>query len=191
MTSIRIYGLAKDNGGLPVPISIKKEASRQIKSCISLKPRPAPPALPAPSPPSEGPRIELVLELLDALPATDSKYEEKDEDELGGSISSDSEVSDSDDSESAYTYRKKATVYSARALHPDAYTDYMPPLAVKIAAERGGELVAMEAGAYHVLETVQGLVVPRYYGYFRTAAGRTKTFSVSEVVTLAFSRWHP
>ena len=134
-----------------------------------------------------------MLELLDALPATDSKYEEEDEDHLGGSISSDSEVSDSDDSESAYTYRKKATVYSARALHPDAYPYYMLTLAVtvKTAVERRGELVAMEAGAYHVLETVQGLVVPRYYGYFRTAAEWTKTFSASEVVTLAVSRWYP
>ncbi len=51
---------------------------------------------------------------------------------------------------------------------------YIPPLVLKVAAEKRGRSVAEEGGMYNHLESLQGVVIPRCYGYFQTLVDHTK-----------------
>ena len=68
--------------------------------------------------------------------------------------------------------RTETRVYSARPLYPEQYPYYIPPFVIKVAAQREGKRIYREACMYKALESVQGLVVPRFYGYFRTTVNQ-------------------
>ncbi|KAI1785427.1 hypothetical protein LXA43DRAFT_846294, partial [Ganoderma leucocontextum] len=50
----------------------------------------------------------------------------------------------------------------------------IPPLVLKVAPEKRGRRLAEEGGMYNYLESVQGTVIPRCYGYFQKLVDHTK-----------------
>ena len=67
------------------------------------------------------------------------------------------------------------TVYGVRVLNADTELElYVPPLVIKVAAWFQGKNLCEEAGMYRVLESLQGIVIPRCFGYFRLAVDHTQ-----------------
>ncbi|RPD63490.1 hypothetical protein L227DRAFT_651112, partial [Lentinus tigrinus ALCF2SS1-6] len=174
VASLRVHGLAKDNAGLPVVIELLLQQPceppvEELDHC------PPAPALPPPLPYSSSPRIQLDVELVCQIPMLggsdvglgDSDYED-DETEVKELYHDDEMVEDP-------YQRTDTTLYSVRPLNPDQYPYHIPPLVIKIAAQREGRRIYDEANIYNVLESVQGLVVPRCYGYFRVAVDQYET----------------
>ncbi len=61
-----------------------------------------------------------------------------------------------------------ATIYQVCVANKVEGDDFVPPLVIKVAARLDGRRIADEGGIYDVLRPLQGAIVPRCYGYFRT-----------------------
>ncbi|KAJ2989724.1 hypothetical protein NUW54_g8691 [Trametes sanguinea] len=62
---------------------------------------------------------------------------------------------------------EKATVRRSSDGSTPSCASSLPPLVAKIAHERNGENVYKEAQMYSLLQSLQGVIVPRCYGYYR------------------------
>ncbi|RPD63496.1 hypothetical protein L227DRAFT_391676 [Lentinus tigrinus ALCF2SS1-6] len=171
VASLRVHGLAKNNAGLPVVIELPLEQpceplTEKFNDC------PPAPALPPPPPPSSGPRIHLDVELVCQIP---NGPEDDDDDEYQNSETEAEELYHDDEMVEDPYQRTDTALYSVRPLNPDQYPYCIPPLVIKVAAQREGRRIYNEANMYKALESVQGLVVPRCYGYFRVAVNQYET----------------
>ncbi|RPD63498.1 hypothetical protein L227DRAFT_599141 [Lentinus tigrinus ALCF2SS1-6] len=180
--SLRVHGLAKNNAGLPVVIELplEKPCEPPFENFTHCPPAPA---LPPPLPPSSGPRIHLDVELVCQIPREPEDDEIEDTDDGFGDSDDDDDKSETEAEELYYDdemvedpyQRTDTALYSVRPLNPDQYPYRIPPLVIKVAAQREGRRIYNEANMYNVLESVQGLVVPRCYGYFRVAVNQYET----------------
>lgn len=66
------------------------------------------------------------------------------------------------------SHNDRTSVFGVNVTNADLLGFYVPPLVIKVAAERKGRTLAQEAGMYRDLESLQGVVIARCYGYFRT-----------------------
>lgn len=69
----------------------------------------------------------------------------------------------------------RGSVYAVTATNADSLPFCIPPLVIKVASEREGRKLAEEAGMYRDLESLQGVVTARCYGYFRAAVNHLET----------------
>ncbi|KAH9918005.1 uncharacterized protein B0H18DRAFT_684393 [Fomitopsis serialis] len=59
------------------------------------------------------------------------------------------------------------TVYRVSHHDPSVAAYSIPPMVIKVSAETEGQILAEEAAMYDYLQPLQGVVIPRCYGYFR------------------------
>ncbi|KAI0673235.1 hypothetical protein C8Q78DRAFT_1077511 [Trametes maxima] len=71
-----------------------------------------------------------------------------------------------------------AVVYEVEILSQDSNGVQLPPLVAKIAKESTGRMLSKEAGFYERLRSLQGVVTPRCYGYFRTFVNLQETYII-------------
>ena len=64
--------------------------------------------------------------------------------------------------------QRRSWVFAVRIINAQGYPYRIPRLVLKLASERRGKRLAHEAGMYDELQGLQGKVIPKYYGYFRT-----------------------
>ncbi|KAI0673236.1 hypothetical protein C8Q78DRAFT_1077512 [Trametes maxima] len=183
--SIIITGLAKDNDGNDIPLAMSRTDPLPAKTTILVpdggvysthekamivKDVPDIPTVESTAPK----RIELHVELDKVLAPSDGD----DSSDNGGNdsdVDGNGNFSVGDGSGSTGEYDTDdyaspranfSTVYRVRVLSQDGDALYVPPLVIKIAPERQGRKLALEAGAYQALECFHGSVIARAYGYF-------------------------
>ncbi|TFK81906.1 hypothetical protein K466DRAFT_655953 [Polyporus arcularius HHB13444] len=65
------------------------------------------------------------------------------------------------------SFNERHAVYNVRVTRADPPAFYIPPLVIKVAqTDEAGRLLPKEAAMYEHIRKLQGVVAPRFYGYF-------------------------
>ncbi|KAI0651045.1 hypothetical protein C8Q79DRAFT_921914 [Trametes meyenii] len=149
-TSFCIKGLAKDNSGQPVNIEIPRELPEMPDHSAPFT---IARCYSAPSPKdSETSANETAAPLIL---------------QIGKSLSNEGELTESSGN---------SIVYEVEAVSQNGIQ--LPPIVAKLAKETTGRTLSREAGFYDTLRDLQGVVIPRCYGYFRTFVSLQETYII-------------
>ncbi|RPD63489.1 hypothetical protein L227DRAFT_643061 [Lentinus tigrinus ALCF2SS1-6] len=73
------------------------------------------------------------------------------------------------------SFNERHAVYDVKVIRAEPDTFYVPPLVIKVAqTDEAGQLLPKEAAMYEHIRTLQGVVAPRFYGYFHVANPRSE-----------------